>query len=260
MKSKALLATILALTFSVLHQSVSPAQAATNCRNSGPQINSLSVGSQVDGKAFTVCAGSTAASSTTSTNKTVAKPTVVDPRVSPKGQVLISIVSSGNNAQVVFRPTTPAASLTPANRIYVGQSVHFSVAKQKLFGYNWMLHRKLGVRFVPVSAQLQLGDGREVSGFATEQTFSNPGTYRLRARVTFAAGYRWLNPGEFVNRKGVRWNADPDLITVNSKAIKLIVLPSPATSSENQSQESSVNIQKPVQPQEGSERPLLISH
>lgn len=201
---------------------------AATCRNSGPSAKSLSLGSQVDGRIFTICAQTSASKTvkqktTTPTKPASSKLVKLNPKVNPVGQVIFKTVKVGNSTRVTFKPVAPKAKKLTSGQISVGQLVNFSVDKKVKLGATVVFGKRLGVRFTPIKILVKFSDGQTSEDFLPSRAFSSTGTYLLSARVTYRVEYRTLVWGETVNKKGAKWVLDPGQITIATNQLKVTV-------------------------------------
>ncbi|MEO0049282.1 MAG: hypothetical protein RL556_614 [Actinomycetota bacterium] len=222
MFKKSAIATMLSLA--LFFATIPDAATATKCRNAGPSDGSFSLGSQVDGRIFTVCADSSATKTTSKAKpkKPQSQP-AQDPRVNPVGQVIFSTVRVGNSSRVTFRPVAPKISKSTPAILAIGQAIEFRVDQSKRFGATWILSHRLGVRFTPVSVTLSITDGTKFTTYAASHRFRATGKYRVSAKVTYAVAYRKLKAGEFVNKRKAKWVSDPGLVSIATKTLTVTV-------------------------------------
>jgi hypothetical protein len=194
---------------------------ADGCRNTGPKDRSLSLGSQVDGKIFTVCADQFATKKVAHKKRQSVKVTRVKPnaKVNPKGQVVFSYRKVGNSTRVSFKPVPPRAKRVTAGEIRVGQAVDFEIDRAIKLGASYVFGSRLGVRFTPIGAKVKFSDGSAFDSFKPSHRFRQEGTYTLTALVTYRVEYRRLVSGEYVNKKGARWVREPETIRLASNPV-----------------------------------------
>ena len=212
------------LSMALVFAAMPSAATATKCRNAGPGDGSFSLGSQVDGRIFTVCADSSATKTNSKSKpKKPSRPTKQDPRVNPFGQVIFSTIRVGNSSRVTFRPVAPKISKSTSATLAIGQTIEFSVDQSKRFGATWILSHRLGVRFTPVTVTLTISDGTKFATFTASHRFQATGKFRVSAKVTYAVAYRKLKSGEFVNKRKAKWVIDPGLISIATKTLSITV-------------------------------------
>lgn len=196
---------------------------AAGCRNTGPKDSSLALGSQVDGKIFTVCADQFATKKVAHKKRQYVKVTPVKPnaKVNPKGQVVFSFRKVGNSTRVSFKPVAPKAKRVTQGALRVGQEVQFEIDRKIKLGASYVFGSRLGVRFTPLSVKVKVSDGSAFDSFNPSHSFQNEGAYTLTALVTYRVEYRRLVAGEYVNKKGASWVIDPGTITLASNPVAL---------------------------------------
>lgn len=213
--------TSLILALSLLLTSPPQAEAA-GCRNAGPKQNNLTLGSQVDGKIFTICADQATIKKTTNTKgKTKPQPVRTNPKVNPVGQVVFSYQKFGNSTRVTFKPVPPKLIRVTSGQLSLNQQVDFKVDQSVKLGANWVFGNRLGVRFTPISVTTKFSDGQVSATFNPNRSFAQPGVYQLRAVVTYRVEYRKLHAGEYVNKKGAKWILDPGTIALASNPVTI---------------------------------------
>lgn len=200
----------------------SEAAQASSCRNRGPGDKTFSLGSQVDGRLFTVCADQSAVIKFKNNGKP-GKPVKLNPKANPTGQVIFTFRRVGSGTRVLFRPVTPKAWLKTKGALQVGQPADFAIDEKVKLGANYILGRKIGVRFTPVKIAVAFSDGATADSFILSHAFAASGTYLLNSLVTYRVEYRRLIPGEVVNRPHASWVLDPGQITLASNSVQVTV-------------------------------------
>lgn len=233
MKLTRTLAAATSLALALASFSVStPAQASTNCRNTGFTQRQFSVGSQVDGRLFTICAKTALGKRLKSTGThglpktTASKPIAnrINKKVNPTGEVLVSTIRVQNHTQLVFRPIAPRITKNRKGKLHIGQQVRFAVSNQTRYGFSYTQGRKIGVRFVPIKFELRFSDQKQSSQATVTRSFAAAGVYRVTALVTYAPSYRVLKAGEWVNRRAAKWMPDPGNIKLASNTVSVVVV------------------------------------
>lgn len=114
-------------------------------------------------------------------------------------------------------PNRPSASATPAT-LYADERVSFSVSAATHSKPGELLGESVTVRFSPISASWQFGDGNSATGFSSSHIYFEDGSYRAVASVVYSVDYKLANAD---------WVYSVGNITANSNGVLVTALPLP---------------------------------
>lgn len=114
-------------------------------------------------------------------------------------------------------PNRPEAFADP-EILYADEPVRFSAVAGVHTKPGMLLGEPVSVKFVPISATWDLGDGREKVGFSVEHVYGRADIFQARATVRYSVDYRFA-AGEWVVSVGS--------IDANSNGVFVTALPLP---------------------------------